>query len=205
MTNNPTLKVGRRPLQSISKDNIHTCSRHMKRWPTLVTVREMQVKTPMSCHHLTLVRKPASKRQHQKGYKYNTHILYGSHLNVPLTDENTKKMYSIRYMFPGGSEGKASAYSAGYLGSISGLGRYPGEGNGTPLQYSCLENPTDGGAWEAAVHGVTKSQTWLSDFTLNLYTYTWNTTQSSKKKWHNSICSNVDGPRDGPLKSDTER
>ena len=62
-------------------------------------------------------------------------------------------------MFPGGSDGKASAYSAGNLGSISGLGRYPGEGNGNPLQYSCLENPMDGGAWEAAVHGVTKSPT----------------------------------------------
>ena len=55
-------------------------------------------------------------------------------------------------MFPGGSDGKASAYSAGNLGSISGLGRYPGEGNGNPLQYSCLENPMDGGAWEAACH-----------------------------------------------------
>ena len=46
-----------------------------------------------------------------------------------------------------------------------GLGRSPGEGNGNPLQYSCLENPMDGGAWQAAVRGVTKSQTRLSDFT----------------------------------------
>ena len=44
-------------------------------------------------------------------------------------------------------------------GSIPRLGRSPGEGNGNPLQYSCLENPMDGGAWQAAVHGVTKSQT----------------------------------------------
>ena len=44
-----------------------------------------------------------------------------------------------------------------------------GEGNGTPLQYSCLENPMDGGAWEAAVHGVTKSQTRLSDFTFTFH------------------------------------
>ena len=51
--------------------------------------------------------------------------------------------------FPGGSEGKESAYSAGDLGSIPGLGRYTGEGNGNPLQYSCLENPMDGGAWQA--------------------------------------------------------
>ena len=44
-----------------------------------------------------------------------------------------------------------------------------GEGNGTPLQYSCLENPMDGGAWWAAVHGVAKSRTWLSDFTFNFH------------------------------------
>ena len=49
--------------------------------------------------------------------------------------------------FPGGSDGKASAFNAGDLGSIPGWGRSPGEGNGNPLQYSCLENPTDGGAW----------------------------------------------------------
>ena len=53
----------------------------------------------------------------------------------------------ILYDFPGGSDGKASAYNAGDLGSIPGLGRFPGEGNGDPLQYSCLENPMDGGAW----------------------------------------------------------
>ena len=54
---------------------------------------------------------------------------------------------------------------AGDLGSIPGLGRSPGEGNGNPLQYSCLENSMDGGTWWATVHGVTKSQTQLSDFT----------------------------------------
>ena len=63
---------------------------------------------------------------------------------------------------PGGSEGKTSACSAGDLGSIPGLGRSPGEGNGNPLQYSCLESPTDGGA---CVHKVAKSRTRLSDFT----------------------------------------
>ena len=67
--------------------------------------------------------------------------------------------------FPGGSEGKASAYSAGDLGSIPGSGRSPGEGNGNPLQYSCLENPMDGEAWYATVHGVAKSRTRLSNFT----------------------------------------
>ena len=49
--------------------------------------------------------------------------------------------------FPGGSDGKVSAYNAGYPGSNPGSGRSPGEGNGNPLQYSCLENPMDRGAW----------------------------------------------------------
>ena len=61
--------------------------------------------------------------------------------------------------FPGGSKDKASACSAGDPGSIPGLGRSPGEGNGNPLQYSCLENHMDRGAWRATVHGVEKSQT----------------------------------------------
>ena len=61
--------------------------------------------------------------------------------------------------FPGGSGSKASACSAGDLGSISGSGRSPGEVNGNPLQYPCLENPVDGGAWQATVHGVVKSWT----------------------------------------------
>ena len=68
-------------------------------------------------------------------------------------------------ILPGGLDGKASTCNAGDPGSIPGLGRYPGEGNGNPLQYSCLENSMDGGAWWATVHGVTKSQTQLSDFT----------------------------------------
>ena len=60
---------------------------------------------------------------------------------------------------------KASAYNAEDLDSIPGLGRSPGEGNGNPFQYSCLENSMDGGAWQATVHGVTNSQTRLSNFT----------------------------------------
>ena len=63
--------------------------------------------------------------------------------------------------FPGGSEVTASAWNAGDPGSIPELETSPGEGNGTPLQYSCLENPTEGGAWWAAVHGVAKSRTSL--------------------------------------------
>ena len=55
--------------------------------------------------------------------------------------------------FPGGSDSKESACSAGDLASISGPGRSPGEGNGNRLQYFCLENPMDRGAWRATVHG----------------------------------------------------
>jgi len=58
--------------------------------------------------------------------------------------------------FPSGSDGKKSASNAGNLGLIPGSGRSPGEGHGNPLQYSCLENPMDRGAWQAAVHGVTR-------------------------------------------------
>ena len=61
------------------------------------------------------------------------------------------------------SAGKESACNVGDMGSIPGLGRSPGEGNGNPLQYSCLANPMDGGAWWAAVHGVAESQTQLSN------------------------------------------
>ena len=69
--------------------------------------------------------------------------------------------------FPGGSDGKESACNVGDPGSIPRLGRSPGEGNGNPLQYCCLEKPMDGGAWLATVGGVAKSWTQLSDFTFS--------------------------------------
>ena len=81
---------------------------------------------------------------------------------------------TICHGLPGSSDGKASqdgssytsiARNAGDPGSIPRLGRSPGEGNGNPLQYSCLENSMDGGPWWATVRGVTKSRTQLSDFT----------------------------------------
>ena len=66
--------------------------------------------------------------------------------------------------FPGGSGGKEPVHDVGDLGSIPGLGRSPEERNSNPLQYSCLENPMDRGAWRATtVQGVTKSRTPLSD------------------------------------------
>ena len=70
--------------------------------------------------------------------------------------------------FPGGSDGKTSACNAGDPGSIPGSGKSPGEGNGNSLQYSCLENSMDGGAWQATVLGVTKSQSRLSNLTFTL-------------------------------------
>ena len=80
--------------------------------------------------------------------------------------------------FPGGTVVESQPANAGdacVSGSIPGLGRSPGEGNGNPLQYSCLENPWDRGAWWAAVHGVLKSWTWLSthNFHIYVYIYTW--------------------------------
>ena len=70
-----------------------------------------------------------------------------------------------------GSDGKVSACNAGDLGSIPGSGRSPGEGNGNPLQYPCLENSMDGGAWWATVHGVEKSD-FTFTFKLNVFKVT---------------------------------
>ena len=64
--------------------------------------------------------------------------------------------------FPVASDGKESACNVRDPGSIPGSGRLPEEGNGYPVQYSCLENVMDRGAWQATTHGVTKSQTQLS-------------------------------------------
>ena len=76
--------------------------------------------------------------------------------------------YFIIKGFPGGSDSKVSVCNSGDPGSIPGSGRCPGERNGTPLQYSCLENPMDREAGYATIHGVAKSQTRWSDFTFSL-------------------------------------
>ena len=72
--------------------------------------------------------------------------------------------------FPGGSDGKESTRNAGDLGSIPGLARSPGEGNGYPLQYSCLEDSIDRGAWQATVCGVTKRDT-TKQLSLSIFMY----------------------------------
>ena len=75
---------------------------------------------------------------------------------------------SILQGFPGGSDGEESACNEEDPGLIPGLGRSPGEGNGNPLWYSCLENSMDRGAWRATVHGVTKSWMQLSNYDFHL-------------------------------------
>ena len=90
---------------------------------------------------------------------------------IYVIPKETKELYTENYKtlmkeiggFPGGSEVKASTWNAGDPGSIPGLVKSPGEGNSNPLQYSCLENSIDRGAWLATVHGVLKSQTGLSN------------------------------------------
>ena len=84
-----------------------------------------------------------------------------------------KWIYPSIYLFmgfPGGAEVKASACNVGDLGSIPGLGRSPGEGNVNTLLYSCLENPMDGGAWWATIHGSQRVRhDWATSLSLSLY------------------------------------
>ena len=82
-----------------------------------------------------------------------------------------KVITNVVFRFPGGSDGKVSVCNAGDTGSIPGSGRSPGERNGNPLQYSCLENTMDEGAWQATVHGVAKSRTRLNDFSVIIALY----------------------------------
>ena len=110
-------------------------------------------------------------RAHLSLQRFYFHGILGSQSTERITTRcyGTTKETGLVFLRPsylacGGSDGKASAYNAGDPGSIPGLGKSPGEGSGTPLQYSCMENPMDGGACQATLHGVTKSQTRLSDF-----------------------------------------
>ena len=90
-------------------------------------------------------------------------------MSLNLENSCTKSIELTRYQgFPGGSGGKESTCNAGDLSSVPGSGRSSGEGNGYPLQYSCLENPMDRGAWWATIHRVANSGArlpWLSMYT----------------------------------------
>ena len=104
------------------------------------------------------------------------------HIEMYACDGNSSSTYicgvSVDKMqrgsgFPGGSVGKEStcnAGDAGDMGLLPGSGRSPGGGHGNPLQYSCLENPIDRGAWWATVHGVLKSQTCQKQLSTNAHT-----------------------------------
>ena len=87
---------------------------------------------------------------------YLKYLLVLSHLDLDSSLPHLVEVYGV-------SDGKEAACDAGDLGSIPGSGRSPGEGNGNPLQYSCLENAMDRGAWWAIVQGVAKSQTRRSE------------------------------------------
>ena len=94
------------------------------------------------------------------GQSFSWALYWIPHLNYPIKLSISKRGFSD------GSEGKESACNAGDTGtvvSIPGPGRSPGEGNGNPLQYSCLKNPMDRGAWQATVHEVMKNRPWLSE------------------------------------------
>ena len=93
-------------------------------------------------------------------------LVPGEWVKTPAPLYNTDN-YNQYPMINYSSVGKESAYKAGDQGSIPGLGRSPGEGNGNPLWYSCLENPMDTGAWRATVHGVTRVRHDLATETTN--------------------------------------
>ena len=90
-------------------------------------------------------------------------LLDFTNLSHALKCEDNLRIILSLTPLSGGSDGKESACNAGDSGLIPGLGRSPGEGKGNPLQYSCLKNSMDRGAWRVTVHGVSKSWIWLSD------------------------------------------
>ena len=96
-----------------------------------------------------------------------TNLIIKSYVGFMCISCATDMRSGVRYAglegTSGGSDSKEPASNAGDAGSILGSGRSPGKGNGNPLQYPCLENPMDRGAWWATVHGVAKSRTQLSD------------------------------------------
>ena len=92
-------------------------------------------------------------------------------LRFDRKQQNSVKQVSFNKKIKMKKNPPANAGDTGKAALIPGSGRSPGEGNGNPFQYLCLENPMDGGAWWATVHGVAKSRTQLSDFTSLVYTH----------------------------------
>ena len=106
---------------------------------------------------LSLFGKVDREREMERWTHTHTH-------NLSFVINIKPQSYWITAHFPGGSDCEESTCNAGDANLIPGWGRSPGEGNGNPLQYSCLENSIDRGAWWATVHGVTKRWTQLNDF-----------------------------------------
>ena len=111
-----------------------------------------------------------NQEKHTRYYPTHTHTHTHTHTITlhPLYHKqrhlDRRALYLIGWSFPHSSVSKESSCNAGNPGSIPGSGRSPGEGNGNPLQYSCLENSINRGAWQATVHGVTMNWTWLNDY-----------------------------------------
>ena len=108
---------------------------------------------------------------------------YGFSTTPPLLPHSLPSLihWNLPFCFPRSSDSKASACNAGDMGSIPGSGRSPGEGHGNPLQYSCLENPMDKGAWQATVHGVPRSQTRWKQLKVSHTSTPWNSEKGTQK------------------------
>ena len=104
-------------------------------------------------------RDTSSPRKHRAHWSHRNDNIQGEYVEGDERRTQAGELSDISLGFPGGAEVKASACSVGDLGSIPGLGRSPGEGNGIPLQYSCLENPMDRGAWWLQSTGRKESDT----------------------------------------------
>ena len=120
--------------------------------------------SPLSTSSLVPI-DPTQFQQHSKLFSYISQT-FPPNIVVINVSLNT-----VCLGFPVGSDDKESACNMGDLDLIPGLEKSPGGGHGNPLQYSCLENPYDRGAWRATVHGVTKNRTWLNDSTQILHVY----------------------------------
>ena len=131
----------------------------------LAEVKEKEIKEKGVDHGMGLKVLLGSGTRHFHSHSTDSEPPFGGDSSCPMGRNPTERGREPlnNNVIPGSSDGKESVYSAGDLGSISGLGRSLGGGNGNPLQYSCLENPMDRGAWRATVHGVAKSQTQLSE------------------------------------------
>ena len=123
----------------VSKDSLLNVT-----WQDALHIQGQYVLDKFTQHHITCAYTyscfTASNLWGHKDLKKGQNIKRDTRISV-------RKGNKIEHDFPGGSDRKASAYNVGNPGSIPGLGRSPGEGNGNPLQYSCLENSMDGGAW----------------------------------------------------------